>query len=174
MGVCGAICTHPIFFKEFAAKEKLEIVIGAAPPPFGFFAGGFPRPARAGRKRFALSLLRRKVSLAGQKEDFGRTGKNWNEPLRSWILDIQKAEKLSRSDSFGEIKAFVQKIGTNHQLLDKSASFSFIAPWDFLAQFLASRASGRGEHSLLSPAKNLKSFELWEILKLARTYFKER
>jgi hypothetical protein len=42
---------------EFAAKEKLEIVSGAAPryhppsaelrgrpPPFGFFAGGLPRP----------------------------------------------------------------------------------------------------------------------------------
>jgi len=32
-----------------------------------------------------------------------------------------------------EIKAFVQKIGTNHQLLDKSASFSFSAPWDYAA-----------------------------------------
>jgi hypothetical protein len=30
-----------IFIKEFAAKEKLEIVIGVAPPPFGFFAGDF-------------------------------------------------------------------------------------------------------------------------------------
>jgi len=42
-----------------AAKEKLEIVSGAAPPPFrppaGGFAGGFPRPDLAsGRKRFGL------------------------------------------------------------------------------------------------------------------------
>ena len=29
--------------KEFAAKEKLEIVSDAAPPHFGFFAGGLPR-----------------------------------------------------------------------------------------------------------------------------------
>ena len=27
--------------QEYAAKEKLEIVIGAAPPPFRIFAGGF-------------------------------------------------------------------------------------------------------------------------------------
>ena len=73
------------------------------------------------------------------------------------------------SDSFGEIKAFVQKVGTNHQLLEKSASFSFNAPWDFLAQFLASRASRRGEHSDLSPAKKLKSFELWWAVDLNHT-----
>jgi len=44
--------------KKFAAKEKLEIVIGAAPPPFRIFARGFPRPAlfakRAGRNAFGL------------------------------------------------------------------------------------------------------------------------
>jgi len=28
-------------FFEFAAKEKLEIVSGAAPPPFRIFAGDF-------------------------------------------------------------------------------------------------------------------------------------
>jgi hypothetical protein len=35
---------------KFATKEKLEIVIGAAEPRFRNFAGGFPRPALAGRK----------------------------------------------------------------------------------------------------------------------------
>src|SRR3989344_1978708 len=64
-------------------------------------------------------------------------GKNWIEPLRSWILDIQKAKKLSQGDNFEDIKAFVQKVGTNHQLLDKSASFSFSAPWDYAALRLA-------------------------------------
>ncbi len=103
----------------------------------------------------------RQLALTNQESDFGRTGKNWIKPLQSWILDIQKAKKLSQSDNFEDIKVFVQKVGTNHQLLDKSASFSFSAPWDFLAQFLARRASGRGEHSVLSPAKKLKSFELW-------------
>ena len=36
----------------FAAKEKLEIVSGAAPPPFGFSAGGSRRRRR--RNGFAL------------------------------------------------------------------------------------------------------------------------
>lgn len=38
--------------EEYAAKEKLEIVSGAAPPPFGFFAGGSRRLRR--RNGFAL------------------------------------------------------------------------------------------------------------------------
>ncbi len=44
--------------REYAAKEKLEIVIGAAPPHFRIFAGGLPRrPAVAGRNAFGLSLI---------------------------------------------------------------------------------------------------------------------
>jgi len=45
-----------MYLGKFAAKEKLEIVIGTAPPQIlNFFAGGFPRrPATAGRNGFAL------------------------------------------------------------------------------------------------------------------------
>lgn len=138
--------------KQKETQEKLDKLVSA------YIDGDIPKENYLAKKE---ELLCKKVSLVFQKTNFGRKGKNWIEPLRSWILDIQKAEKLPQSESFGEIKEFVQKIGTNHTLLDKSASFSFIAPWDFLAQFLASRASGRGEHSDLSPAKKLKSFELW-------------
>ena len=84
--------------------------------------------------------MNQKVSLANDLEDFGRTGKNWLQPLRAWILDANKAEKLSASDSFPEIKAFVQKVGTNPLLLDKSVSVSFGEPWDFAASRLAGRA----------------------------------
>jgi hypothetical protein len=39
--------------QEYAAKEKLEIVSGAAPPPFRIFAGGLPRRRRR-RNGFVL------------------------------------------------------------------------------------------------------------------------
>ena len=42
--------------QEYAAKEKLEIVSGAAPPPFRIFAGGFPHRRRR-RKMFELSSI---------------------------------------------------------------------------------------------------------------------
>ena len=40
---------------KFAAKEKLEIVSGAASPPFRIFVGGLPRRLRR-RNAFGLSL----------------------------------------------------------------------------------------------------------------------
>jgi len=36
-----------VFLKVFVAKEKLEIVIGAAPPPFQIFAGDFSGKVRS-------------------------------------------------------------------------------------------------------------------------------
>ncbi|TSC62135.1 MAG: recombinase [Parcubacteria group bacterium Greene0416_14] len=110
--------------KRTATQEKLDKLISA------YIDGDIPKENYLKKKE---ELLKQKVSLASQKSDFGRTGKNWIEPLRSWILDIQKAKKLAQGDNFEDIKAFVQKVGTNHQLLDKSASFSFSAPWDYVA-----------------------------------------
>ena len=106
----------------------------------------------------------KKVSLANDLEDFGQTGKNWLQPLRAWILDANKAEKLSASDSFPEIKAFVQKIGTNPLLLDKSVSVSFGEPWDFALSRLAGRAPAerRSREAMLpSDSKNSESSCWW-------------
>ena len=38
-----SIETQLVELQEYAAKEKLEIVIRVAPSPFRIFAGGFPR-----------------------------------------------------------------------------------------------------------------------------------
>src|SRR3989338_8090282 len=124
-------------------QEKLGKLVSA------YIDGDIPKENYLAKKE---QLLKQKVSLASQKSDFGRTGKNWIEPLRAWILDIQKAEKLSQGDSFGEIKAFVQKVGTNHQLLDKSVSFSFSEPWDYVALHLAQshQAEGRSPEAIFS------------------------
>ncbi len=86
--------------------------------------------------------------------------KNWLQPLRAWILDANKAEKLSASDSFPEIKAFVQKIGTNPLLLDKSVSVSFGEPWDSIALRLAqSSTAERRSREAINPlaSENLQN-----------------
>ncbi len=109
-------------------QEKLDKLVSA------YIDGDIPKESYLPKKE---ELLKQKVSLANDLEDFGRTGKNWLQPLRAWILDANKAEKLSQSESFGEIKEFVQKIGTNPKLLDKLVSVSFGEPWDFAALRLA-------------------------------------
>ena len=140
--------------KQKETQEKLDKLVSA------YIDGDIPKESYLVKKE---EVLKQKISLASQKTNFGRTGKNWIEPLRSWILDIQKAKKLSHSDSFGEIKAFVQKIGTNHQLLDKSASFSFIAPWDSAASRLAGRAHAeqRSREAISLPKRESTIWWTW-------------
>ena len=95
-------------------------------------------------------------------------GKNWIEPLLSWILDIQKAKKLSQGDNFEDIKAFVQKVGTNHQLLDKSASFSFSAPWDYVALRKAQSHQAESQSGEATPSEKIGSTIWWRWPELNR------
>ena len=78
-------------------------------------------------------LMRSFAALQEKKKDFERGRKNWVEPLREWILDTKQADFLATSDNFSEIKSFVQKIGTNPLVRDKSALFEFPPPSQFAA-----------------------------------------
>ena len=138
-------------------QEKLDKLVSA------YIDGDIPKENYLPKKE---ELLKQKVSLANDLEDFGRTGKNWLQPLRAWILDANKAEKLSASDSFPEIKAFVQKIGTNPLLLNKSVSVSFGEPWDFAALRLAQSglAERRSREAIsLLASKNLQNSCWWTV-----------
>ena len=133
-------------------RQKLDKLISA------YIDGDIPKENYLKKKE---ELMRKKLFLNQQKEDFGQKGKNWIEPLRNWILDMKKANKLASSDNFYEIKEFVQKVGTNPQLFNKSVSFSFCSPFDFLASRLARSRAAEPQARRLSPAENLPSFEMW-------------
>jgi len=57
-----------IKFIFVAAKEKLEIVSGAAPPPFRIFAGGIPRRLR---RRNAFGLIQEYCTRKEKSKSFG-------------------------------------------------------------------------------------------------------
>ncbi|OGM57035.1 hypothetical protein A2955_03470 [Candidatus Woesebacteria bacterium RIFCSPLOWO2_01_FULL_37_19] len=59
----------PIKFIFVAAKEKLEIVIRAAPPPFRIFAGGIPRRRR---RRNAFGLIQEYCTKGDRRGRRGR------------------------------------------------------------------------------------------------------
>ena len=111
------------------AQEKLDKLVSA------YIDGDIPKESYLTKKE---DLLKAKVSLAEQKTKPSQ--KNPLEPLRSWILDTKKASFLAFSDDYPEMKQIIQKIGTNPKLSDRSLSFSFIPPSDFLASRLAGRA----------------------------------
>ena len=105
-------------------------------------------------------LIKTKTSLLQKKDDFGRRGNNWIEPLREWILSANYAEKLASSNDFDEIKLFVEKIGTNRRLLDRKIFLDFVHPFDLIPEYKenceASRAEGEASEQSNSP-RNYKS-----------------
>jgi len=142
-----------------------------------YLEGDIPKEIYLKRKDEAMRAL---VSLKDKMKDFERGRKNWVEPLRGWISDTKQADFLSTSDNFHEIKTFVQKIGTNSLVRDKSAHFSFALPFQFAAQrracltarqgFLQSRVSAADADFTLSEQE---VSILGEILSFARTFFEK-
>jgi DNA invertase Pin-like site-specific DNA recombinase len=150
--------------KLLETQEKLDKLVSA------YIDGDIPKENYLPKKE---ELLKQKVSLANDLEDFGRTGKNWLQPLRAWILDTKKAKNLASSENYEEMKRFVQKVGTNPKFLDKSISFSFLPPWDFLALRLAQspNAERRSREAVLS--QNGESCDWWCLLEKVRTHFEQ-
>ncbi len=56
-------------------------------------------------------------------KDFKRRGNTWVEPLREWISDTKQANFLTNTEDLQDIRVFVEKIGTNPSVRDKSARF---------------------------------------------------
>ena len=67
-----------------------------------------------------------------------------------------QADFLSKSENYHEIKTFVQKIGTNPRVRNKSAVFDFCPPSHFAAKrrgILRSAAASRPRGATLSNAE---------------------
>ena len=77
--------------------------------------------------------MRSLAALRAELKDFERGRKNRVEPLREWILDMKQADFLSQSDDLYQIKSFVQKIGTNPSVRDKSMHFECPPEFEFAA-----------------------------------------
>ena len=117
------------------------------------------------------------TGLLKKMKDFEKGRKNWVEPLRSWILDTKQANFLTKSDDFNDIKVFVQKVGTNHSVRDKSARFGASPPSEML---FAYATKSPFSHSLL-PAAKAKNFRTLDkvafcavLMSFARTYFEHQ
>ena len=109
-----------------ANEERMEKLLSA------YLDGDVPKEIYLKRKDV---LMRSLAALKEQMKDFERGRNNWVEPLREWILDTKQANFLSSSSDLYQIKSFVQKIGTNPLVRDKSAHFAAPVP----SQFIASR-----------------------------------
>ena len=68
-------------------------------------------------------ILRANAALHESLKDFKTRGNNWVEPLREWISATKQANFLTNEDDLHQIRSFVEKIGTNPSVRDKTARF---------------------------------------------------
>ena len=120
-----------------ANEERMEKLLSA------YLDGDVPKEVYLKRKDV---LMRSLAALKEKMKDFERGRNNWVEPLREWILDTKQANFLSSSSDLYQIKSFVQKIGTNPLVRDKSAHFAAPVPIrrEATGSFAHSRAFGAG------------------------------
>ena len=105
-------------------------------------------------KRKKESLVQQKIALKGERDTLLRKRMSgWIEPMRNYINTLIYAGKIASEQSPVEIAHFAQKIGTNRLISEKIASWDFVPPYDFAAQFLASRAFWRGEQTIALASK---------------------
>ncbi len=127
-----------------AAEAKIEKLVST------YLDGDIPKEIYLKKKD---EILLASAVLKQRKKDFENGRKKWVEPLREWILDTKQADFLAKSDNFHEIKSFAQKIRTNPLVRNKSARFSFSAPFIFAAKrrrILRSAAATRPRGAILS------------------------
>ena len=107
-----------------AGEERMDKLVSA------YLDDDVPKEIYLTRKD---DVMRSLAALKTKKKDFERGRNQWVEPLREWVLDTKQAAFLSSSDNFHEIASFVQKIGTNPTVRDKTARFTASAPSEFVA-----------------------------------------
>ncbi len=110
-------------------------------------------------------LMKQKMSLVKQKEDFGQKRKNRVEPLREWIKSSSEAEIEKKNQSYHELKQAVEKIGTNRLLLNRKVQMDFSEPWGFTALRKAQSGDAEGRSPEATSSENLTCLEwsgMWE------------
>ena len=148
-----------------ADEERMEKLVSA------YLDGDVPKEMYLKRKDETMRSL---AALKAKRKDFERGENQWVEPLQGWVQDTKQAAFLCSSDNFGEIASFVQKIGTNHAVRDKSAHFSVPVPSQFVAKRRARLLSAAPQARRSSHLNSDEVSICADILTFARTHFQSR
>ena len=116
---------HTLAVKIKADEERMETLVST------YLDGDIPKEIYLKKKDITMRSL---AALNEKKKACERRGNTWVEPLREWVNDTKQAAFLSSSTDLQAIRSFVQKIGTNPSVRDKTACFSVPAPSHFVAK----------------------------------------
>ncbi len=121
-----------------------------------FLSDIITRDEYAARKQ---KLLTEKLELQEKIHDIGQTNASPLEPAKSFVLSLNHADKLLRSNDNAAVTTFLKNIGSNHRLQNRRFSFSANSPYNLVA--------GIAKY----PQENLTISAPCRILKITRTFF---
>jgi len=102
------------------------------------------------------ALMEKKTDIKEKLKDFEQKGNHWLELTRNWIIEANQAKNLALSENFHEMKNFLKKIGSNHEIANRKLTISFKKPWNYLYFF---SAEARGAEAACP--KNDENCEMW-------------
>ena len=79
-------------------------------------------------------ILTRKLEIQEKIRDFEQKGLSWLEPAREFVLKLNYAKKLLKSENKEEMKTFLKNIGSNHILQNQKLSFCWKFPFNLAAE----------------------------------------
>ena len=79
-------------------------------------------------------LIKQKVNLQEQIQDFEQKGLLWLEPAREFVLSLNQAAKLLESENKSEMTTFLKNIGSDCILQNRQLIFSPKIPYDLVAE----------------------------------------
>jgi hypothetical protein len=85
-------------------------------------------------KELKNPLVPQKAAVEQRIVALERSKANRLEPLRSFILEANEAEKRVKEGNWLEMKSFLKKVGSNRQLRSQTLTVSFKKPFDSLAE----------------------------------------
>ena len=86
-------------------------------------------------------LIKQKVGLKEQIQDFEQKGLSWLEPAREFVLSLNQAANLLSSQNKTEMTTFLKNIGSDCILQNRQLIFSPRIPYDLVAERSEATAS---------------------------------
>ena len=79
-------------------------------------------------------LLSQKVEIQEEITDFEQKGLSWLEPAREFVLSLNQAAKLVKTENKKDMATFLKNIGSNHILQNRQLIFSSKIPYNLVAE----------------------------------------
>ena len=79
------------------------------------------------------ALLSEKKTQEEKLAEFERTGNQWLELMRTWILEANQAENLVKQENLPAMRDFLVRFGSNPRLTSGTLSLDWLKPFAYLA-----------------------------------------